>query len=45
MEMITPMAPRKIALLTDSTADLTTQVAEENHIHVVPLRIRCADGE
>lgn len=45
MEMITPMAPRKISLLTDSTADLTTQVAEENHIHVVPLRIRCADGE
>ena len=32
-------------MLTDSTADLTTQVAEENHIHVVPLRIRCADGE
>ncbi len=39
------MAPRKIALLTDSCADLSPQLAEENHIHVVPLRIRCADGE
>lgn len=39
------MAPRKIALLTDSCADLAPGLAEENHIHVVPLRIRCADGE
>lgn len=39
------MAPRKIALLTDSCADLSPQLAEENHIHVVPLHIRCADGE
>lgn len=39
------MAPKKIALLTDSTADLTATVAEENRIHVVPLRIRCQDGE
>ena len=39
------MAPRKIALLTDSCADLPDRVAEENRIHVVPLRIRCADGE
>ena len=39
------MAPRKIALLTDSCADLSARVAEENRIHVVPLRIRCADGE
>lgn len=39
------MAPRKIALLTDSCADLAAHIAEENHIHVVPLRIRCADGE
>ena len=39
------MAPRKIALLTDSCADLSPQLAEENHIHVVPLRIHCADGE
>ena len=39
------MAPRKIALLTDSCADLSQQLAEENRIHIVPLRIRCADGE
>ena len=39
------MAPRKIALLTDSCADLSARAAEENRIHVVPLRIRCADGE
>lgn len=39
------MAPRKIALLTDSCADLSARTAEENRIHVVPLRIRCADGE
>ena len=39
------MAPRKIALLTDSCADLSPRMAEENRIHVVPLRIRCADGE
>ena len=39
------MAPRKIALLTDSCADLSPRLLEENHIYVVPLRIRCADGE
>lgn len=39
------MAPKKIALLTDSCADLAPTVAEENHIHVIPLRIHCADGE
>ena len=39
------MAPRKIALLTDSCADLSARTAEENRIHVVPPRIRCADGE
>ena len=39
------MAPKKIALLTDSCADLAPEAAEENRIHVVPLRIRCADGE
>ena len=33
------MAPRKIALLTDSCADLSPQLAEENHIHVVPLHL------
>ena len=39
------MYPRKIAILTDSCADLSPQLAEENHIFVVPLRILCADGE
>lgn len=39
------MTPQKIALLTDSCADLTPQAARDNHIHIVPLRIRCGDGE
>lgn len=39
------MCPQKIALLTDSCADLAPTVAEENHIYIVPLRILCADGE
>lgn len=39
------MIPRKIALLTDSCADLPPALAAENQIHVVPLRILCADGE
>ena len=39
------MCPQKIALLTDSCADLAPAVAEENHIYIVPLRILCADGE
>ena len=39
------MAPQKIALLTDSCADLSPRLAEENHIYIVPLRILCADGE
>jgi len=39
------MQPQKIALLTDSCADLTPQAVAENHIFVVPLRILCADGE
>ena len=39
------MIPQKIALLTDSCADLSPRLAEENHIYRVPLRIRCADGE
>lgn len=39
------MSPQKIALLTDSCADLSPQLAAENHIYVVPLRILCADGE
>ena len=39
------MCPQKIALLTDSCADLSPALAAENHIHIVPLRILCADGE
>ena len=39
------MAPQKIALLTDSCADLSPRLAAENHIYIVPLRILCADGE
>ena len=39
------MYPQKIALLTDSCADLSPELAAENHIFVVPLRILCADGE
>ena len=39
------VAPQKIALLTDSCADLSPALAEENHIYIVPLRILCADGE
>lgn len=39
------MTPQKIALLTDSCADLSPELAAENHIYVVPLRILCADGE
>ncbi|MDO4316462.1 MAG: DegV family protein [Oscillospiraceae bacterium] len=39
------MVPQKIALLTDSCADLSPKLAAENHIYMVPLRILCADGE
>ena len=39
------MCPQKIALLTDSCADLSPALAAENHIDIVPLRILCADGE
>ena len=39
------MIPQKIALLTDSCADLSPHLAEEYHIYRVPLRILCADGE
>ena len=39
------MIPQKIALLTDSCADLSPRLAEEYHIYRVPLRILCADGE
>ena len=39
------MIPQRIALLTDSCADISPQLARENHIFMVPLRILCADGE
>ena len=39
------MTPQKIALLTDSCADLSPRLVAENHIYIVPLRILCADGE
>ena len=39
------MTPKKIALLTDSCADLSPELIAENHIYVLPLRILCADGE
>lgn len=39
------MAPKKIALLTDSCADISPRLAEENNIYIVPMRILCADGE
>ena len=39
------MDPQKIALLTDSCADLSPRLAAENNVYIVPLRILCADGE
>ena len=39
------MRPNKIALMTDSCADLTPELRERYHIYTVPLRILCADGE
>lgn len=39
------MSPRKIALLTDSCADLSSELIRDNSIYVVPLRILCEDGE
>ena len=39
------MYPKKIALLTDSCADISKVLAEENGIYVIPLRILCEDGE
>mgnify|MGYP000920059864 FL=1 len=39
------MTPKKIALLTDSSADLRWETAAENNIFFVPLRILCRDGE
>ncbi len=39
------MTPKKIALLTDSCADLLQKDLKRTHIFTVPLRISCADGE
>ena len=39
------MIPKKIALVTDSCADLSKALIAENNIHVIPLRISCTDGE
>lgn len=39
------MNPRKIALLTDSCADVSPELAKQHRIYVVPLRILCEDGE
>ena len=35
----------KIALLTDSTADLSAEMRAGTPIYTVPLKIICADGE
>ena len=43
--MIALSNPEKIALLTDSTADLPAEVRAGKPIYVVPLKISCADGE
>lgn len=39
------MTPKKIALLTDSCADLTPETAAAHGIYMVPLKVRCLDGE
>ena len=39
------MAPKKIALLTDSCVDLSPDVLRQRHIYTVPMRILCKDGE
>lgn len=37
--------PERIALLTDSTADLTPAMRAGKAIYIVPLKIHCNDGE
>lgn len=37
--------PQKIALLTDSCADLTQELRVNKPIYIAPLKIVCADGE
>jgi DegV family protein with EDD domain len=36
---------KKIALVTDSTADLTPELAEELNVHVIPLKVRFNQDE
>jgi len=36
---------KRIALVTDSTADLTDEIKKEYNIHVVPLKVRFKDKE
>ena len=35
----------RIALVTDTTADLTEEIKKEYDIHVVPLKVRFKDQE
>ena len=35
----------KIALVTDSTADLTKEMQKELNVHVIPLKLRFAEEE
>ena len=37
--------PEKIAFLTDSCADLSPKLRKNKPVFVVPLHVRCADGE
>jgi len=39
------VSPQKIALLTDSCADISPELVAKHKIHVVPLRILCSDRE
>lgn len=43
--MITLSNPEKIALLTDSCADLSPAMRKGKGIYVVPLKLLCTDGE
>ncbi len=43
--MIAVSNPNRIALLTDSTADLTDAMRAGTPIYTVPLKIICSDGE
>ena len=40
----TPKQASKIAILTDSCADVPAQLARKHHIYVLPLQIRCSEG-